>query len=133
MFSKKEENRPITSEKVNSILGDGTEFTGKIKSSGIIRIEGKFEGELESSQDVIIAEKAEVHADIRARNAVIAGDYHGNVDLTGKLEIKSSGKVFGNIKVSGFVIEDGGVFDGQCNMVSNDSKARNKNKEEKHI
>jgi len=128
MFNKRDEARPISSERVDSILGKGTEFTGKIKSSGIIRIEGKFDGELESSQDVIIAEEADVHADIKARHAVISGIYHGNVELAGKLEIKSLGKVFGNIKVASIVIEDGGVFEGECNMINNDLKAENKEK-----
>lgn len=128
MFTKRDESGPVTSEKVDTILGKGTEFTGQIKSSGIVRIEGKLDGELETSQDLIIAQEASVKAQVKARHAVISGTYHGNLDLSGKLEIKSTGRVFGNIKVSGIIIEDGGVFEGECNMAKSDPKAAVKDK-----
>jgi len=133
MFGKKNEiGAAITSfEKVDTIIGKGTEFSGRIKSAGIVRIEGKMDGELETSQDVIIVEGALINANIKARHAVISGVYNGNIVLDGKLEIRNTGQVFGDVKVAGIVIEDGGVFKGQCNMTHSDSK--NENNDEKSL
>ncbi|HHW01380.1 MAG TPA: polymer-forming cytoskeletal protein [Thermoanaerobacterales bacterium] len=136
MFGKKTEGASLSMDKVDTILGSGTEFNGKIKAAGILRIEGKVEGEIESTGDVIITENGVVNADIKARHAVIAGTYSGNVWLEGKIEIRSTGKVIGDIKVASIVIEDGGLLEGKCEMqnrahekglklVKNEQKAAN--------
>lgn len=131
MFGKKDEVVIQTTDKVNTIIGDDAEFSGSIKAKGILRIEGRLDGQIESSGDVIITEKGTVDADIEACNAIIAGSYRGNICLEGKLEIKSTGKVSGEIKVAGIVIEDGGLFDGNCEM--NQSKKSGLSNAEREI
>ncbi|TYP57420.1 bactofilin family protein [Thermosediminibacter litoriperuensis] len=116
MFGKRGENVDINTDRVDTLLGKGTEFKGTVKASGVLRVEGRIEGEIESSGDIIIAEGGVVNAQIKARNAIVAGEINGNMILIGKLEIKSSGKVLGDLKVEGITIEDGAVFEGRCEM-----------------
>lgn len=124
MFGKKTDGISVGTDKVDTIFGSSTEFIGKIKAAGILRIEGKVEGEIESTGDVIITESGMVKADIKARHAVIAGSFNGNASLEGKMEIRATGKVIGDIKVAGIVIEDGGLLEGKCEM-QNISHERN--------
>lgn len=119
MFRKKEELNTVK-EMVETILGKGAEFHGKIKSTGALKIDGIMEGEIEGESDVIISEGAYVTAQIRANNAIIAGEYQGDIFLKGKLYIKSTGKVSGDIKVYGIVIEEGAEFNGKCEMIKNE-------------
>ncbi len=116
MFGKRSEPTIANTDRVDTILGKNAEFNGKIKSSGLMRIEGNFDGELECDEDLIISEGAKVTAELKARNAIIAGVYQGNIQLDGKLEIKSTGKVTGDIKVGTLLVEDGAFFDGKCEM-----------------
>ncbi|MCG0275110.1 MAG: polymer-forming cytoskeletal protein [Thermosediminibacteraceae bacterium] len=116
MFGKKTESVEINPEKVDTLIGKGTEIKGTVKASGVIRIEGKIEGELESAGDVIVTETGVVNAQLKARNAIVAGEVSGNILLSGKLEIKSSGKVLGDLKVESISIEDGALFEGKCEM-----------------
>ncbi|MFO7152003.1 MAG: polymer-forming cytoskeletal protein [Bacillota bacterium] len=116
MFGKKKEEISISSEAVDTLIGKGTEIQGVIRASGVLRIEGRVEGELESAGDVIVADTGAVNAHIKARNAIIAGEVNGNIFLSGKLEIKSSGRVLGDLKVEGLTIEDGAFFEGRCEM-----------------
>ncbi|MDN5331440.1 MAG: hypothetical protein PWP45_665 [Tepidanaerobacteraceae bacterium] len=118
MFGRKNEELRINSETVDTLIGKGTEIKGTMKASGILRIEGRIEGELESTGDVIIAETGVVNAQVKARNAVIAGEVNGNIFLSGKLEIKSSGRVLGDLKVEGIIVEDGAFFEGRCEMTN---------------
>jgi cytoskeletal protein CcmA (bactofilin family) len=120
LFGRRSEPIKVNVEKVDTILGKTVELSGKIKSSGILRIEGSFDGEIECEQDLIITEGGRVNADLKARHAIIAGTYEGNIELEGKLEIKSSGKVMGDVKVGTLVIEDGAIFDGKCEMKSDE-------------
>jgi cytoskeletal protein CcmA (bactofilin family) len=53
----------------------------------------------------------------------VAGEVRGNIQLSGRLEIFSSGKVFGEITVSSLAIEEGGVFRGKCDMGKNGAGA----------
>jgi len=43
----------------------------------------------------------------------------GNVEATEKLEMLSTGKVFGNIRTAKLKIADGVVFEGKCEMIRN--------------
>ena len=54
-----------------------------------------------------------MNAELKARNAVIAGTYKGNISLKGKLEITNTGRVLGDIKVGTLVIDNGAFFDGK--------------------
>jgi len=115
MFKKKSE--PIANpDKIDTILGKDAKLTGEIKTSGLLRIEGNFQGDIECEKDLIITDGAKVEGKLRAKNAIIAGDYQGNVFLEGKLEIKNTGKVIGDIKVGTLVVEHGAFFDGKCEM-----------------
>jgi cytoskeletal protein CcmA (bactofilin family) len=125
MFGKRDEGLPLSMDKVDTIIGKGTEFSGTIKASGLLRIEGKVEGEIESSGDVVLAEGSEVNAELKARHSVIAGTYSGNISLEGKLEIRATGKVRGDVRVAGLVIEDGAHFDGKCEMDLNRGQEKN--------
>jgi len=103
-------------DRIDTILGKDAKLSGEIKTAGLLRIEGTFLGDIECEKDLIITDSAIVEGKIKAKNAIIAGRYKGNVILDGKLEIKSTGKVLGDIKVATLVIEDGAFFDGKCEM-----------------
>ena len=92
MFRKRSEPvNKVSPNKIDTILGKNAQFSGKIQSSGLLRLEGKFDGEIECEQDLIITESGKVNAELKARNAVIAGTYKGNISLKGKLEITPVG------------------------------------------
>ena len=133
MFGKKQESMPANLDKVDTIIGKSVQISGSIRAEGILRIEGKVEGEIQSSGDVIITESGVVKSDMKARNAVIAGTYNGNLALEGKLEIRATGKVEGDVKVDGFVVEDGRAFDGKCEMLKKENTLRPKNKDAKTL
>ncbi len=121
LFSNKREDEavsimPTGNERVDTIIGKGTEINGNIKAEGLIRIDGRFEGGLESSGDVIVGEGGLVKAEVKGRHLTIAGEVNGNIYLSGRLELTSTGKLLGDISVDTIVIRDGGLFKGQCEM-----------------
>ena len=113
-------------DKIDTIIGKNATFTGEIKTKGLLRIEGAFQGDIDCEKDLIIADGAKVEGKIKAKNAIIAGSHIGNVILEGKLEIKITGKVVGDIKVGKLVIEDGAFFDGKCEMSSDEKDKTSK-------
>jgi len=106
-----------TLEKIYTTLGKETVFKGTMKFSKSLKIDGRFEGEIESSGFLYVEEGAEVRANIKVRSIVIGGVVHGNIVASEKLEMLASGKVFGNIRTAKLRMADGVVFEGKCEMI----------------
>ena len=114
MFGKKE---TVNIDKVDTIIGKDTIFQGNIKGNGALRIDGKVEGEVDCQGDVVVGENGFVAAGLKAKNLLVAGVIKGNVNVSGKLELASTGKLEGDIlSASSLTIDDGAVFQGSCQM-----------------
>ena len=113
MFKRKKEK---VEGKTNSLIGPGTEFKGTLKDREGVRIDGKFEGEIETGGSLIIGEDAVVHANIKATAVIIAGKLTGDIDCQGKVEIFSTGSLEGKVKASDLTIAEGAFFNGECRM-----------------
>ncbi|MDD4078975.1 MAG: polymer-forming cytoskeletal protein, partial [Eubacteriales bacterium] len=75
MFSKKEE---IDTTKIDTIIGKETVINGTIEAKGILRVEGKITGKLNTNGDIIVAASGLVEAEIKCRSISIAGTIRGN-------------------------------------------------------
>jgi cytoskeletal protein CcmA (bactofilin family) len=104
------------SDRIENVIGPTATFVGELKCDGGVRIDGVFEGHLETMGNVIIGETAKVLADITGRNISISGAVKGNIVASGRLEILSTGLVWGDIQVASFLIDEGGVFSGRSEM-----------------
>ena len=102
--------------KIDNLLGPNTSYNGTIKSDGNIRIEGVFQGHIETAGNVIVGPSAKVLADIVASAIQVWGAVRGNIDARGRLEILPDGRVWGDIRVASLLIDEGGMFRGQCTM-----------------
>jgi len=100
-----------------TIIGAGSSFDGKLFSSGIVRIDGSFNGELNLEGSLIIGESGSIRGNISAKKVTIAGKVEGNIRCDGSLELTPSGKLYGDIDVRNIIIEDGAVFQGKCKMI----------------
>lgn len=104
-------------EKITTTLGKETVFSGTMRYSKSLKIDGKFEGEIISSGFLYIEEGAEIRANIKVKSIVIGGIVHGNIEATDKLEMLDTGQVYGNVRTSKLKIADGVVFEGKCEMI----------------
>ena len=117
------------SKKIDTIIGKDTVVKGRIDSEGAIRIDGRFEGEIYTTSDLVVGEAGNITATrIEAKNICIAGEVHGNVVASGKLELVPSGKLYGDVQMSILVVEDGAVFQGQCEMLNPNPDVRERGK-----
>ena len=115
MFAKvrqEERGQPIA-----TVIGDDCQLEGRIVVQGHLRIEGRFQGEIEAGGTVILGDKAQVEGKIKAKDLLVAGRLEGDVELTGKLEIAAKGILRGSAKMKLLIVEEGGQFHGQCEML----------------
>lgn len=103
-------------ERITSVLGSGVIWHGSINGSGGVRIEGAFEGEIALRGMLVIGETGRVTCqNVRANTVIVAGAVRGNI-TTQKLEIRSSGRVWGDVITTAFVTEEGAFLRGQIRM-----------------
>ncbi len=113
MFTRDDER---TVDAVNTIIGEGTSVKGDVTVEGSIQVDGEFEGAVDATDTLVVGETGKVEGDANVANAVIGGRMYGNVFASGKIELKRGSQLLGDIKTRGLVIEDGVVFQGNCQM-----------------
>jgi cytoskeletal protein CcmA (bactofilin family) len=112
---KREERRMAEGSEV-TVVGAGAKLEGTVVSAGSLRVDGQVKGRIDADGDVALSPQSSVEADIHAANVSIAGRFRGNLIVAGKAELKSGGRIEGNITSKVLVIEEGGVFDGTSVM-----------------
>ena len=100
---------------IETILGPNTSLKGDVRSSGGVRVDGDFGGSIDIAGNLIVGEAAKIVATITAHNVQIQGTVQGDVTAR-RLEILDTGKLWGNISVESFVLDDGGFFRGESRM-----------------
>ena len=95
-----------------TIVGDSARMEGKFDITDSIQIECDVGGELNVGGKLVIGEKGVVHANVQTADAIIMGQYEGNMVATGEVEIAETGRVTGNIQTDSLVIMKGGFFNG---------------------
>jgi cytoskeletal protein CcmA (bactofilin family) len=106
-----------------TVVGEHARMEGKFDITDSIQIECEVGGELNVGGKLVIGEKGVVSANVQTVDAIIMGQYEGNMVATGNVEIAETGRVTGNITTDSLVISKGGFFNGNITKI-NDAGAR---------
>jgi cytoskeletal protein CcmA (bactofilin family) len=101
--------------RLETFLGTDSAFKGELNVKGTLRIDGSVEGRL-GGEFVILSESARVKGEIRAKKVIIGGKVEGTVSAHELVEIRSKGKVLGDISTVKLAILEGGEFNGRVEM-----------------
>ena len=118
-------NKPETKEKfkeVETIIGPSIKVKGNFNGQGNIVVEGILEGSLKTNGDVFIGDKAQITANVEAKEVRISGKVDGNIKVKKYLDIASTARVTGDIECTSLAIEQGAVLNGKCIMVTEATK-----------
>jgi cytoskeletal protein CcmA (bactofilin family) len=105
-------------QQIAAFFDQGTNLTGELQFSGVVRIDGNFHGSIDGGETLIVGNNAVIHADIRVREIEIHGQVSGNINAGGRAEIHSSGSFRGDIHTPLLIIHPGGVLDGHSHMIA---------------
>ncbi|HZS45106.1 MAG TPA: polymer-forming cytoskeletal protein [Blastocatellia bacterium] len=97
-------------------LGQGTELTGDLSFSDMMRIDGHINGHVNTTGHLIIGETGMLEAGIKVGVLSVSGTIKGTIVATEKVEIHKTGKVYGDIFTPVLNIEEGAIFEGKCQM-----------------
>jgi len=121
MFRRREETQPVTPqpapvEHVTSVLGTGIVWKGDLSGRGGVRIEGTFEGDIALRGLLVVGETGRVTCQhLQANTVIIAGAVRGDITAE-KVEIRATGRVWGDVVTAAFATEEGAFLRGQIRM-----------------
>jgi len=91
-------------------------WKGQLGGSGGVRIEGVYEGEIALRGLLVVGESGRVDCQhLRAHTVVVAGIVRGDITAE-KVEIRSTGRVWGNVVAAAFATEEGAFLRGEIRM-----------------
>ena len=107
---------------IKAYLGTAALFKGTLSFEGTVRIDGKFEGQVNTNDTLVIGETGDMKADVKVGTLVCKGQLHGAVVASKKIEMHPASKITGGIQTPALSIELGAVLDGHLNMTKPESK-----------
>ncbi|AFM13334.1 bactofilin family protein [Turneriella parva] len=102
-----------------TVFASGSAFKGNLQFARPLKIQGKYEGEIKGTDALEIGPQAKIQAHIEATHVVVFGHVTGNVVATEKVELRQGATLIGNIRAPKLEIDDGVIFEGQCEMKQN--------------
>lgn len=107
---------PANEDQIHTIVGKEASFTGKLTFEGTVRIDGKFSGEVFSQGKLIVGDSASMEGQVEVSTFISSGEVKGEITARSRIELKAPGKMRGNMKTPLLVIDEGVLFEGNCQM-----------------
>ncbi len=100
-----------------SLIGEDSEFSGKLTFLGTVRIEGRFDGEVLAEGTLVVAGGGHVRGKIEVGNLIVTGGVvEAEVIAHQSVELSPPGQLLGDVTTPAFHIERGAVFRGRSLM-----------------
>ena len=102
-----------------NVLNSDVEIKGNIRFSGELAFDGKLDGEIQTDGVLNLGDSAVINGNINAQSVVVRGKVNGNINAKEKIEIKSRAELFGDIRATKLVIEEGVTYVGKTEVNPN--------------
>jgi cytoskeletal protein CcmA (bactofilin family) len=99
-----------------AFLEFGSELEGHLCFSGVVRINGKFKGTLESHDGVIVGAPAHIEGKLRVGSANIGGHVKGDIHARERIELQSTAIVEGLLSAPAILVHEGAQILGELRI-----------------
>ena len=122
LFSKKE---PVALDlqSISTLLSEGSVLDGNLRAPAFARIDGQVTGDVMVDEGLILGEKGSIHGNVITKEMFVYGTVTGNIQAS-SIEIKSTGKVSGEIRTQTLSVENGAIYNGTLSMTQNSKLAQ---------
>jgi cytoskeletal protein CcmA (bactofilin family) len=117
MSSNPTPSHSVTESRGPANIGKAVMIKGQIFSREDLTIDGEIDGSVELHEHrLTVGPNGKLQAGVKAREVVVLGTIHGNVEASDKIDIRKDAKLVGDIKTARIVIEDGAYFKGSIDI-----------------
>jgi len=108
----------MAKDEINAFLGAGTIYEGKLNFQGSVRIDGTFNGEIQSEGTLIVGKDANVKGQVWVGQLILSGHFQGEILAGKKVVLHKTAHLLGSLNTPVLAIEEGAVIEGQVTMNS---------------
>ena len=99
-----------------TVIGADAIFKGHLQFEKGVRLLGRFEGEISSQGELVIAEGAALNGDVKAGSVRIDGKVKGNLAADAKVQLTASARLEGDVQAARLEVAEGAVLIGRCTV-----------------
>jgi cytoskeletal protein CcmA (bactofilin family) len=99
-----------------SIVARDMTITGDMVTEGVVKVEGRVNGTIKATAQIIVSPGAVVQGDIHTKEAVLAGEIQGTIRASERVELQATGVVRGDIHTPRISVVEGGRVSGEVDM-----------------
>ena len=122
-FFSKKDKVALDLQSISTLISEGCIFDGNLKAPAYARIDGQITGDVMVDEGLIVGEKGSILGNIITKEMVVYGTITGNLQIN-SLEIKSTGKISGEIRTQTLQVENGAVYNSSLSMTQNNKLAQ---------
>lgn len=108
---------------VTGFIGKGVVIEGRLSFEDTVRIDGTFKGVISAAGTLVVGDGGYVEGDLTVGAAIITGDVKGTLEASDRVELRSPGRMLGDIKTPNLIIGEGVIFEGSCIMLKKNPNA----------
>lgn len=114
---------PKQAEQYPTVIGADAKFKGELSFQGSVKIDGQFEGSIDTPGTVFVSKTGKVKAEMRAGNVDVDGTVEGNLASDGRVTLNASCKLKGDLKATKLQVKEGATWSGRCEVGPDAGKA----------
>jgi len=107
---------------ISTLISEKSILDGNLKAPAFARIDGQVTGDVQIAEGLILGEKGSILGNVTTKELVVYGMIRGDIQVT-SVEIKSTGKITGEIKTQALSVEHGAIYNGSLSMMQNGQPA----------
>ncbi|MFC1609451.1 polymer-forming cytoskeletal protein [Myxococcota bacterium] len=100
----------------NTVIGKSIVIDGEITGDEDLLIQGTVKGKIQLNESLYVEESGSVEAEIETQNVEVSGQVTGNITAADKVELKTQGRMVGDIKAPRILMADGSSYRGSIDM-----------------
>lgn len=118
MFKKSAKSEaPVSSSRVDTLVGKQTELLGDIRFNGGLHVDGKVKGKIIATSDkaavLSVSETGSIEGDVRVPHVILNGTVQGDVHAAERLQLSAKARVNGNVYYKIIEMASGASVNGQ--------------------
>jgi len=108
-----------------TVLGPDAVFKGELSFEKGLRLQGKFEGKINTGGRLHVAREARMQADVESAAIVVEGEVRGNLIANERIELKQTARYEGDLRATKLTVDEGAIFSGHVSVGPDAVKNRN--------
>jgi cytoskeletal protein CcmA (bactofilin family) len=100
-----------------AVIGKSVQIRGEVKGNEDLVVEGLVEGTITlSGNRLTVGPHARVKANVVGRDVIVQGSLQGDVQATGRVELRAGSTMSGDIRAARLSVEDNAIYSGKVEL-----------------